>query len=140
MLVFLLEDPARKPRLRFETQDPRLKRLVGFLVLFFLLFPSFPPCTSSTMERARKRLRLFFFCNVLSLKTNLIRIRSSMSQRIARHQAPAKLSSNSLLSVTVFSSKFSSVFSSSSCTFVNISLKWFKLSVSKDLVMACNAE
>ena len=135
MLVFLLEDPARKPRLRFETQDPRLKRLVGFLFLFFLLFPSplFPPCTSSTMERARKRLRLFFFCNVLSLKTNLIRIRSSMSQRIARHQAPAKLSSSSLLSVTVFSSKFSSVFSSSSCTFVNISLKWFRLSVNKDL-------
>ena len=56
-----------------------------------------------------------------------------MSQRIARHQAPAKLSSSSLLSVTVFSSKFSSVFSSSSCTFVNISLKWFRLSVNKDL-------
>ena len=102
-------------------------------------------------------------------------MRSTMSQRIAKHQAPAKLSSKSLLSVTilyfcifvfmsfsisvylyfcisvflyfcisnvhllsvtVFSSKFSSVFSSSSCTFVNISLKWFKLSVSKDLVMA----
>ena len=56
-----------------------------------------------------------------------------MSQSIARHQAPAKLSSRSLLSVTVFSSRFSSVFSSLSCTFVNISLKWFRLSVSRDL-------
>jgi len=125
-LVFL-ELPLRKPRLRFETQEPRLKRLVGFLLLLLLLFlpprPFDGPCTSSNMDRARNRLR---------------RIRSTMSQSIAKHQAPAKLSSRSLLS-TVFSSKFSSVFSSSSCTLVNISLKWFRLSVNKDLQVMTNA-
>ena len=59
-LVFL-ELPLRKPRLRFETQDPRLKRLVGFLLLLLLFFPPRPfdgPCTSSNMDRARNRLNV----------------------------------------------------------------------------------
>ena len=59
-LVFL-ELPLRNPRLRFETQDPRLKRLVGFLLFLLLFLPPRPfdgPCTSSNMDRARNRLKV----------------------------------------------------------------------------------
>ena len=55
-LVLLLEG-ARKPKLRLDTQDPRLNKLDGFLLPRFFLLRSFAPCNSSTSETARKRLQ-----------------------------------------------------------------------------------